>query len=47
MTQNLTGLVYLNGTTDYIEPWVIPSGTGTITAVAGVNNFSASLVRAA
>lgn len=42
---NVSGLVYLNGTTDYIEPWVIATGTGTLSANTTQNSFSASLAR--
>jgi len=43
----VSGLIYMNGTTDYIESWVIATGTGAMTASARANAFSASLVRAA
>jgi hypothetical protein len=42
--------IYLNGTTDYIELYVLAAGTGTITYTGDVGQytyFQASLVRAA
>ena len=45
-TVPVSGLIYLNGTTDYIESWVTATGTGALTATARQNAFSAVLVRA-
>jgi hypothetical protein len=45
MTATISGVVYLNGTTDYIELWGTNSGSGTNTfsAGAGVTYFQATL----
>lgn len=49
MTATVTGLVYLNGTTDYLELWANITGTGTITISngTGVTFLQGALVRAA
>jgi len=46
---NVSALVYLNGTTDYVGFYIYQNGTGTITINAGPGStyFQASLVRAA
>lgn len=47
-TPAMSTLVYLNGTTDYIEAWGYSSNTGTVLyANAGYYEFSASLARPA
>jgi hypothetical protein len=35
MSSGVSCLVYLNGTTDYVELWAQPAGTGTVTIAAG------------
>lgn len=45
--RHVSGLIYLDGIDDYIEPFIVVTGTGTLTAVASENAFSAVLVRAA
>ena len=47
---NVSALVYLNGSTDYIEYYVLLSGTGTLsTAITAVldNYFQAAMIRGA
>lgn len=46
---NVSALVYLNGTTDYVGFYIFQAGTGTITINAGAGStyFQASMVRAA
>ena len=48
MTATLTGLVYLNGSTDYLELWANITGTGTITISngTGITFLQGALVRA-
>lgn len=47
-TVSASALVFLNGTTDFIEAWVLIVATSPYTGgSAGLNNFSGSLVRAA
>lgn len=46
-TLNVSGLVEMNGTTDYLEPWVLATGVGTLTAGTLPQSFTACLVRAA
>jgi len=42
----VTQMVYLNGTTDYIEPYGYVTSTGQISSGSGVENqFSAALIR--
>ena len=45
----LSALVYMNGSTDYLEMYVLATGSGTLTVQSGASNnyFQASLVRAA
>jgi hypothetical protein len=49
MTCNISGVVYLNGSTDYIELWATNTGSGTNTfsGGAGVTFFQGVMVRAA
>lgn len=46
---NVSALVYLNGTTDYVGLYIFQAGTGTITINAGAGStyFQASMVRGA
>lgn len=48
MTTTITGLVYLNGSTDYLELWAnnTGSGTNTFSAGVGVTFLQGALVRA-
>jgi len=48
MTATVTGLVYLNGSTDYLELWANITGTGTVTITngTGVTFLQGALVRA-
>lgn len=47
MSAGVSGLVYLNGSTDYVELWGTNSGTGTNTFAAGVTTtyFDGHFVR--
>lgn len=49
MTATIAGLVYLNGSTDYLELWATNSGSGTNTFAGGigVTFFQGAMVRAA
>ena len=44
-TVNASGLIPLNGSSDYIEPFVLATGVGTLTAVALPQSFTVVLVR--
>jgi hypothetical protein len=48
MTTTVTGLVQLNGSTDYVELWANITGAGTITISngTGVTFLQGTLVRA-
>jgi len=42
---SVSGLIALNGSSDYIEPFVLATGVGTLTALALPQSFTAVLVR--
>jgi len=44
---NVSSLVYLNGSTDYIEFYIIANASGGLNVGANLNYFNAALVRAA
>lgn len=46
-TLNTNALVYMNGTTDYIEAFIYTSASATVTSSAQWNYFEASLARIA
>lgn len=46
-TAPVSALIYLNGSTDYIELWTYMTNAGNLTASATFNYFQASMVRAA
>ena len=39
-TQAVSGIIYLNGSTDYIEAYGFSNGGSTVTLVGDISNFS-------